>query len=47
MINSFVLFVKTVAVVGESINLVNDFDVITVIFDFGLGCEHVIFRIFF
>ena len=46
VIDSFVLFVKTVAVVGESINLVNAFDVITVIFDFGLECEHVVFIIF-
>ena len=46
MIDSFVLFAEGIAVVGESINLVDDFDVITVIFNFGLECEYVIFRIF-
>ena len=46
MIGCFVLFVEGIAVVGESINRVDDFDVITVIFDFGLECEHVVFIIF-
>ena len=34
MIGSFVLFVEGIAVVGKSINLVDDLNVITVIFDF-------------
>ena len=46
MIGCFVLFVEGIAVVGESINLVDDFDVITVIFDFGLEYEYVVFIIF-
>ena len=46
MIGCFVLFVEGIAVVGESINRVDNFDVITVIFDFGLECEHVVFIIF-
>ena len=46
MIGSFVLFVEGVTVVGKSINLVDDLNDITTVFDFSLECEHVIFRIF-
>ena len=37
MIGSFVLFVEGVAVVGKGINLVDDLNVITILFDFDLN----------
>ena len=46
MIGSFVLFVEEVTVVGESVDLVNDFDIIIIIFDLGLEWEHEVIRIF-
>ena len=46
MIDSFVLFVEGVTVVGESVDLVNDFDFIAIILDLGLELEHEVIRIF-
>ena len=46
MIGGFVLFVEGVGVVGGGVYFVDDFEIVTIIFNLGLEWYHVIFGIF-